>query len=217
MITDNPATEGVEGCDNLPVGGPTNCYNAQGARRPGEVLTLSTPGAYTVKWTSVDMKGNQEPVQTQRLLVAADDEHGTLGGNVRRRCRSRSVRRRRSRRSLRAWIDYNASTSANVISTAGNGRISVADPSSTNTGKLMNGTFTLAQALQASATSAAGTGSAFAPVGGSANPTPLLTYTGPTSNDTVTLNFRQVIGRTEALRTGAYSKTLTFTLSTTQP
>ena len=54
-------------------------------------------------------------------------------------------------------------------------------------------------------------------VGGSAAPTSLLTYTGPKSNDTVTLNFRQTIGRTEALRTGTYSKTLTFTLSTTQP
>ena len=33
----------------------------------------------------------------------------------------------------------------------------------------------------------------------------------------VTLGFRQRIGRLEALRTGAYSKTLTFTLSTTSP
>ena len=112
---------------------------------------------------------------------------------------------------------YNASTTANVISSAGNGVLSVADPSSTNTGKLVNGTFTLAQPLNVSATSANGTGAAFAPVGGSANPTSVLTYAGPTSNDQVTVNFRQTIGRTEALRTGAYSKTLTFTLSTTQP
>ena len=82
VITDNRATEGVEGCDNLPAGGSTRCYNGQGARRPGEVLTLSTPGAYTVKWSSVDMKGNVEPVKTQRLLVAADDEPGTPGGTV---------------------------------------------------------------------------------------------------------------------------------------
>ena len=33
----------------------------------------------------------------------------------------------------------------------------------------------------------------------------------------MTLKFRQVIGHTEALRTGTYSKTLTFTLSTTNP
>jgi hypothetical protein len=33
----------------------------------------------------------------------------------------------------------------------------------------------------------------------------------------VTINFRQSIGAGDALRTGAYSKTLTFTLSTTTP
>ena len=42
-------------------------------------------------------------------------------------------------------------------------------------------------------------------------------YSGPISNDTVTLGFSQRINSTDALRTGAYSKTLTFTLSTTQP
>jgi hypothetical protein len=54
-------------------------------------------------------------------------------------------------------------------------------------------------------------------VGGSAAPTTLLTYTAPVSNDNVTLNFRQTIGANDALRTGSYSKTLTFTLSTTAP
>ena len=218
VITDDRLTEGVEGCDNLPVGGSTKCYNGQGPRRPGEVLTLSTPGAYTVKWTSVDMKGNVEAVKTQRLLVAADDEPGTPGGTVPATL-ALSLGSAAAFPAFTPGVDqtYNASTTANVVSTAGNGTLSVSDPSSTNTGKLMNGTFTLAQALQASATSAAGTGGAFAPVGGSANPTSILTYAGPTSNDSVTLNFRQVIGRTEALRTGNYSKTLTFTLSTTQP
>ena len=59
---------------------------------------------------------------------------------------------------------------------------------------------------------------ALAAVGGSAAPTSLLTYTGPMSNDAVTLYVRA--GRSapnEALRTGTYSKTLTFTLSTTAP
>ena len=45
----------------------------------------------------------------------------------------------------------------------------------------------------------------------------LLTYSGPISNDAVTLGFRQAIGANDALRTGPYSKTLTFTLSTTTP
>ena len=71
--------------------------------------------------------------------------------------------------------------------------------------------------LQARATSPAGTGGALANVGGSANPTTLLTYTNPVSNDPVSLAFRQHINANDALRTGAYSKTLTFTLSTTEP
>ena len=57
--------------------------------------------------------------------------------------------------------------------------------------------------------------SAFAPV--SASPLTLLTYTGPVSNDPVTLNFQQHIGASDALRTGSYAKSLTFTLSTTNP
>ena len=37
------------------------------------------------------------------------------------------------------------------------------------------------------------------------------------SNDAVTIGFKQPIGATDALRTGTYAKTLTFTLSTTAP
>jgi hypothetical protein len=113
--------------------------------------------------------------------------------------------------------DYQASTTANVISTAGDAMLSVADPSATATGHLVNGTFSLPSTLQAKASSLAGTGSALANVGGSAAPTPLLTYTASVSNDSVTLAFQQHVGAADALRTGAYSKTLTFTLSTTTP
>ena len=41
-------------------------------------------------------------------------------------------------------------------------------------------------------------------------------WTAPVSN-AVTIAFKQAIGATDALRTGSYSKTLTFTLSTTNP
>ena len=37
------------------------------------------------------------------------------------------------------------------------------------------------------------------------------------SNDVVTVGYKQHVGAADALRTGAYSKTLTFTLSTTTP
>jgi hypothetical protein len=71
------------------------------------------------------------------------------------------------------------------------------------------------QALEANATNAANPNSPFAPIG--ANPVTLLTYTGPVTNDTVTIGIRQPISSTDGLRTGSYSKTLTFTLSTTSP
>ena len=106
---------------------------------------------------------------------------------------------------------------ANVISTAGDATLSVSDPSSTNTGHLVNGAFFLPQKLKARASSAGGTGSAFADVGSSSSPLNILSYAGPKSNDAVTIGFQQSIAANDALRTGAYSKTLTFTLSTTTP
>ncbi len=107
---------------------------------------------------------------------------------------------------------YTASTSANVISTAGDATLSVADPSATATGHLVNGGFSLPSPLNAQAK-----GGAYAPVGGSANPTTLTTWSGPVSNDPVAIGFQQAIGANDALRTGTYAKTLTFTLSTTSP
>jgi hypothetical protein len=114
--------------------------------------------------------------------------------------------------------DYIASMTANVVSSAGDGVLTVADPSATATGRLVNGSYSLASPLGAKASSPAAAGaSAFAPVNGSATPTPLLSYSGPVSNDPVTVQFQQHIGANDPLRTGKYSKTLVFTLSTTSP
>jgi hypothetical protein len=113
--------------------------------------------------------------------------------------------------------DYFATTKANVISTAGDAVLSVADPSAVATGHLVNGAFSLPQPLQARARNAANTGTAYNNVGSSASPLNLLSYAAPISNDAVDLEFKQSIGANDALRTGTYSKTLTFTLSTTSP
>ena len=98
--------------------------------------------------------------------------------------------------------DYTASTTANVISTAGDAALTVADPSTNHPGHLVNGAFFLPQPLK---------------VAGSALPATVKTWTQPVSNDAVTIPFTQSIAATDALRTGTYSKTLTFTLSTTTP
>ena len=87
---------------------------------------------------------------------------------------------------------YTASTTATVTSTAGDAALAVSDP-----GHLVNGAFTLPQPLQVSLSKAS--------------------WSAPASNDVVTVGFTQRVEATDALRTGAYSKTLTFTLSTTQP
>jgi hypothetical protein len=87
---------------------------------------------------------------------------------------------------------YSASTTANVISTAGNAALSVSDPQ-----HLRNGSFLLPDPLQVSLSKAS--------------------WTAPVSNDPVAIAFSQHIGAGDALRTGTYSATLTFTLSTTSP
>ena len=107
--------------------------------------------------------------------------------------------------------DYLASTTATVLSTAGDASLSVADPSTNAPGHLVNGPFSLPAAVQVRARPTA----PYAPVG--ATPASLLAYTAPISNDPVALEFKQPIAAGDALRTGTYSKSLTFTLSTTTP
>ncbi len=269
-------------------------YNNQRARSIGEILKISTPGANTVKWFAVDIKGNQEAVQSKSFLLdqtaptvtvniaegavytqgqpvpltfsCADDQggsgvascvgstasgsnlptgtagmqvltitatdnvgnvfvktvnyrvldavntNGNVGGSVPATL-SLALGAQPSFGALTAGIakDYAAQTTATVISTAANAALSVADPSSTATGHLVNGPFSLPSALQVN------TGSAFADVGGSAAPTQLKTWSNPTSNEAVTIAFQQHVSANDALRTGTYAKTLTFTLSTTTP
>jgi GH35 family endo-1,4-beta-xylanase len=105
--------------------------------------------------------------------------------------------------------DYEASTSASITSTAGDATLTVVDPSANVPGHLVNGDYSLAQPVHA-----AGSGD-FLPIG--STPQVLHTYDNPVSNDSLTVRFKQSIGATDALRTGTYSKTFTFTLSTTTP
>jgi sugar phosphate isomerase/epimerase len=118
--------------------------------------------------------------------------------------------------------NYDTAVAASVISTAGDATLSVTDPSSTATGHLVNTTspaFSLPSILTVRAANAANANPAYVPLSETAGaPVSLLTYSGPTAGaDGVTLGFRQAIGATDTLRSGSYSKTLTFTLSTTTP
>ena len=112
--------------------------------------------------------------------------------------------------------DYYASTAATVTSTAGDATLSVADASTTATGHLVNGAFSLPEPLQANAVLGATSSDIYAPVGGSAHRV-APGWANPVSNDAVAIGFKQPIKANDALRTGQYAKTLTFTLSTTNP
>jgi hypothetical protein len=113
--------------------------------------------------------------------------------------------------------DYETAIGATVSSSAGDAMLSVADPSATATGRLVNGSFALATPVQVAARNGANPNSPFAPLTSNSSPLTLLTYSGPVANDQVTIALKQPIGALEPLRTGSYSKTITFTLSTTTP
>jgi lysophospholipase L1-like esterase len=88
--------------------------------------------------------------------------------------------------------DYSASTTATVTSTAADAALAVSDP-----GHLMNGALALPSPLVVTLARTA--------------------WSGPVANEAVAIGFAQHVDAADALRTGAYSKTLTFTLSTTSP
>ncbi|WP_028063246.1 hypothetical protein [Solirubrobacter soli] len=88
--------------------------------------------------------------------------------------------------------DYTAATTATVTSSAGDATLTSSDP-----GHMTNGAFSLPQPLRVEITPNA--------------------WSAPAANAAVAIQFKQAIGATDALRTGTYARTLTFTLSTTTP
>ena len=103
--------------------------------------------------------------------------------------------------------DYLASTTATVTSSAGDAALIVQDASSFYTNHLVNGSYAMAQELQVK--NNAGTYQTM--------PAGLKFWGGPTASESVPIELKQPVSATDPLRTGAYSKTLTFTLSTTTP
>ena len=99
--------------------------------------------------------------------------------------------------------DYTATTTANVISTAGDATLTASRPEHDRSGP---------PGQRHVLAAAAAAGRRATPL-----PSTIKTYAAPVSNDAVTIDFKQSIGANDALRTGTYAKTLTFTLSTTTP
>jgi hypothetical protein len=148
------------------------------------------PAGHVLEHRAVDRNGN---VGAASSITLAVDTPGAAGGTVPATL-SLTLGGPASFGAFTPGIakDYTAQTTALVTSTAGDATLSVSDP-----GHLTNGTFSLPQALVVSG----------AP----------RSWSGPVSNDSFTLGFKQAIGATDALRTGSYSTTVTFTLSTLTP
>jgi hypothetical protein len=113
---------------------------------------------------------------------------------------------------------YETAVASTVTSTAGDATLAVTDTSTSFPGHLVNGAFALPSPLNVRAINSTNPTQAFAPLAeATGTATTLLTYAGPVNGDAVTIGFRQAIGAGDVLRSGGYSKTLTFTLSTTAP
>ena len=101
-------------------------------------------------WIAKDFKGNISAAKSQ--ILGRTDTPGTVGGSVGATL-SLTLGAPAPFGAFTPGVTrtYTASTTATVISTAGDATLSVADPSSDHTGHLVNGTFFLPQPLQARA------------------------------------------------------------------
>ncbi len=202
-----------------------NCFGAGGVGplAPGATCTVNVGFKPTrTNYTSVarlQFTSNSDDA-VERVLLAArstGDYIQTVGGDVPATLNLAIPNQPGSFGTFQPLITklYETAIAASVTSTAGDGTLTVTDTSATSPGYLVNGTFALPQALQVRARNLANPAAAYQPM--SATPTTLVTYTGPVNQDQVTVGFAQQINSTDVLRTGNYSKVLTFTLSTTQP
>jgi len=151
-------------------------------------------GSTTITCTAKDANGNVSNTVTFNVIERySTSANGDVGGSVPATL-SLTLGPAASFGAFTPGLDhdYTAATTANVTSSGGDATLSVSDP-----GHLTNGAFSLPSPLTVAFSKAS--------------------WTGPVSNDSVAITFGQHIGATDALRTGAYSQTLTFTLSTTTP
>src|SRR5262249_24995622 len=112
---------------------------------------------------------------------------------------------------------YTSTGTTTVTSTAGDAVLTAGDASPTAPGKLVNGTAALASPLQLKAASARGTGGDFVALPPLSSPATVLTYSGRVPRAAVTLTYQQATSATETLRTGTYTKAVTYTLATINP
>ena len=188
---------------------------------------LTTPSCYQVICVDGDKLAYKAKTATGRLTTSSRSQAAGQGrrsitenlanvkpagvGGIGRRARSRSPSTARRPRRLHPGRRQGLRGGRPGDGHQHGGRRHALDRRSVDdrAGKLVNGTFSLAQPLQAAVSSAFGRGQRLA--AGAAR------LQRPGLQRPVTIRFKQSIGANEALRTGAYAKSLTLTLSTTTP
>jgi hypothetical protein len=184
----------------------------------GETMTMDSLGNKVFKVTAMDTAGNITTTEVP-YMVNSKDIQVSPNWDV---ASAMDLTFAEGSLKLGAFVpgltkEYLVTAVPTLTSTVGDVALTVYDAATTNTGRLVNGTSTLATPLQVYATATQGTSGPGGNVGGAAAPTDLITFTAPQTNRNVTLTFRQNIAANQTLRSGAYGKTLTFTLSTTAP
>jgi hypothetical protein len=194
--------------------GATSCTATDGKNQPlanGAMLDTSTVGSSYITVTASD---GTSTTQQQAVYSVAEPGSGPGGGGNVPATLNLTLGTPTAFAPFIPGVgkDYTATLTAQLVSTAGDATLTVADPSATQTGHLVNGAFALASPLQVNTD-----GGAFAPLRSDNGPLTLASWSTPITKRNVTLGFKQPIAANEGLRTGAYAKTLTFTLSTTTP
>ncbi len=212
------AVSGVAGTFYTVDGGAAQGYT-------GVPFTINAGGAHTVLYYSTDNAGNIEAVHTLAIQVnpqATTTVIGTVASTLTLAVASTPP-------TLGQFLPgvantYTASLGATITTTGQTSTLSASDPSTLFPGHLVNSTavggpYALAQGLQVDAADTSGVtsgGGTYSDLS-TANPATLLTFAQPVTNDPVTLGFKQPIAATDPLRTGAYNKTIVFTVSTNTP
>lgn len=156
-------------------------------------VETTTPGRYTFRITAKDAAGNETTETRAYGVVAFTDAPGSAHAQVPATL-SLTLGTPATFGTFIPGLarEYTAGTTATVTSTAGDAALTASEP-----GHLANGPHVLPQPLRVEIMPSA--------------------WTGPVSIATANITFKQTIGMTDPLRTGSYSKTLTFTLSTPNP
>ena len=128
-------------------------------RQTASAVTNSTLGNKMFRVTAIDSAGNITTKEVAYMVNSVDVPGTVAGGTVDTTLALTCPRRRRCSAPFVPGVarEYLATAAATITSTAGDAALTVHDPATTGTGRLVNGTATLTNPLQVFATATQGT------------------------------------------------------------